>query len=196
MGAAVRAAGYPVWAGWLPEHAVPAAGAAALQPDEGFSEAPPAPGSVGLAVIDLAPIDTPAAQAALALAQDLAQHHRPVVFCARQHQHEAAAAALACGAFGYFVKPVEAGLLARSMPMWLARAAELRRLRQERGSLLDALTASRVVGTAVGILCERHRLTPAEAFDSLRRTARAERSAVAELARRVASGEGRSGTEM
>lgn len=190
--AQLRAAGYAAWAG-KPRPAPADAGFdERLEPDP--AEAGPAPGAAGvaLALIGLDPVGSPAARAALALARALASLHKPVVFCAgcRSHddEREGQAIALAHGAFAYFVKPVEPALLVRCLPAWLARAADLQALRRERGSLVEALRASRVVGTAVGILSERHRLTPEQAFDDLRRSARAERRALTEQARRVASG--------
>lgn len=188
LGALLRAAGRRAWVGHWPDWPAASLPDPVPQAADGHPDPAPAPADTGLAVLELDGPDTPAGLAALDLARRLAALQRPVVFCARQHDHATLAAAQACGAFAYFVKPVEPALLVRSMPVWQARAAELRQLRHERGSLLDALTASRLVGTAVGMLSERHRLTPEEAFDTLRRSARAERRAVAELARRVAAG--------
>lgn len=180
----LQASGYLVRAASLvPGLAPEAPFAQRLRLDD--APAPLAPSVVDLAVIELAAFDSAEGHAALALARELASLNRPVVFCVRRHEGDALAAALACGGFAYFVKPVEPALLLRSLPVWLARAAELRQLKRECGSLLDALTASRLVGTAVGILSERHRLTPEQAFDDLRRQARAGRRAIAEQARQV-----------
>lgn len=186
--ARLQAAGHRVWAGGLRLLPDGARFDERLQADDDESTPAPRSAAVALALIELDTAGSLRARGALALAAELAALHRPVVFCVRQHEGAGQAAALAHGAFAYFVKPVAPALVLGCLPAWLARAAELRALRRERGSLLEALRSSRVVGTAVGILAERHRLTPEQAFDDLRRSARAERQAITELARRVATG--------
>ena len=55
-------------------------------------------------------------------------------------------------------------------------------------SLVTALREHRLIGMAVGVLMERHSLTPEHAFDALRRQARSERVKVAQLAARIVDG--------
>jgi response regulator NasT len=55
-------------------------------------------------------------------------------------------------------------------------------LREEKQSLQQAVRHNRSIGTAVGLLMERHGLTSADAFETLRRQARSERRSVAALA--------------
>jgi hypothetical protein len=84
------------------------------------------------------------------------------------------------------------GALERLSP-WPAEAhalieglqAELTRLRRERDQLQTALDSRIVIEQAKGILAERFRLSPDQAFQGLRSGARASRTRLHELAARV-----------
>jgi response regulator NasT len=89
---------------------------------------------------------------------------------------------------GCFFKPLDVRVIVPSIRAWIARARELAELRSKQQSLLEALRHHRDIGAAVGILMERHRLTPEAAFDALRRQARRERQAIASLASGVMAG--------
>ena len=58
----------------------------------------------------------------------------------------------------------------------------------DRSSMIAALREHRVIGMAVGVLMERHRLSAELAFDALRRQARSERVKLAQLASRIVAG--------
>jgi response regulator NasT len=124
----------------------------------------------------------------VALAERLARAQIPFVFVTEHRDDALLKLAVQTGAIGYFVKPIDLSVLGPSIHTWLAWAAEARRCREERNALVDSVSESRSIGTAVGILSERHRLTPQEAFDALRRQARSERRALADLAAGVVEG--------
>jgi AmiR/NasT family two-component response regulator len=69
---------------------------------------------------------------------------------------------------------------------WQQRVVD--RLRSERESLIGALRDQRAIGAAVGMLIERHGLTPVAAFEALRRHARNERRSVRKVASDVVDG--------
>jgi hypothetical protein len=68
------------------------------------------------------------------------------------------------------------------------RDAELAALRRTVGQLEHALAARVSIERAIGVLAERHGTCPREAFDELRRRARAQGRAAQELAREVLDG--------
>ncbi len=107
----------------------------------------------------------------------------PVLFLTAFDEREIVEQAVADGAIGYLVKPVVGGQLAAAVDAALARAAELKSLRNSEQHLKTALKAQRAVSVAVGILMERHRLGAGEAFERLRRYARAHRRNVADVAK-------------
>jgi two-component system, response regulator PdtaR len=92
------------------------------------------------------------------------------------------------GAIGCFRKPVDVAILVPSIPVWMARAAQLVRFMERDRSMRAALQSSRHVGTAVGILMARYGIDAKRAFDSLRRGARDERISVRSLASRIVEG--------
>jgi response regulator NasT len=93
--------------------------------------------------------------------------------------------AIEAGAYACVVKPLDIAGLAPSLCAFAARAAEVRGLRDRQRALVHALGERRTVSTAVGVLCERHRLSPELAFDRLRRMARDQRSSVSAMAARL-----------
>jgi AmiR/NasT family two-component response regulator len=92
------------------------------------------------------------------------------------------------GAIGYLIQPLEANVLVPLIQAGLQWFAKWRRLGEDHRALLEALGESRSIGTAVGIIAERHQLTPRGAFERLRRKARDERRTVADLAAGVVNG--------
>ncbi|MDP2640336.1 MAG: ANTAR domain-containing protein, partial [Betaproteobacteria bacterium] len=94
------------------------------------------------------------------------------------------------GGLGYLVKPVRLNQLLTSVKAALARATDIEALEATEEQLLVALKGDRNVGIATGILMERHRLTAAEAFETLRGGARARQRKLGEVAAEiVAAGE-------
>jgi response regulator NasT len=89
------------------------------------------------------------------------------------------------GALGYLVKPLDIAQILPALETALSRAQEIRQLRNKEGQLTTALTGSREVSMAVGLLMERHHLNRDEAFEALRARARSSRRALAEVAHEV-----------
>lgn len=89
------------------------------------------------------------------------------------------------GALGYLVKPVTIAQLIPMVESALARAAEIRKLRETEQQLQAALNDARDINVAIGILMERANADRDAAFELLRSRARASRRKVADLAREL-----------
>ena len=124
----------------------------------------------------------------MALARRLAQARIPFIVLSARSDTTLVERAIEAGAMGCFFKPVEVAIIAPSIRAWIARASELEHLRHEQRRLLEALHQRRSIGTAVGVIMERHGLTPGDAFEALRRQARNERQSVARLALAIVEG--------
>ena len=124
----------------------------------------------------------------MALARQLAHAHIPFIVLSARHDTTLVERAIEAGAMGCFFKPVDVAVIVPSIRAWIACASELSQLRREQRTLLAALHHRRSVGTAVGVIMERHGLTPVDAFEALRRHARSERQSVASLASAIVAG--------
>ena len=119
----------------------------------------------------------------LELAQRLrALDHIPFMLLTAYSDQAIVERAAACGALGYLVKPVDLPQLVPAMEAALARADELKELKEARQHLQRALDAEREISIAVGITMMQYRLDRKAAFDLLRNTARSQRRKLAELA--------------
>ena len=76
--------------------------------------------------------------------------------------------AVDAGVFGYLVKPFRESDLLPAIEAARARHAELQALRDEAGSLRDALEARKLIERAKGLLMEKDGLSEGEAFARLR----------------------------
>jgi AmiR/NasT family two-component response regulator len=122
------------------------------------------------------------------LAQALARSQVPFVFLSPREDPALVQRAVEMGAMGYFLKPLDVSLIVPSIRAWRARAAELQQLGQDQRSLQEAVRSNRSIGTAVGMMMERHQLTSERAFEVLRRQARNERVSVVHLSGRIVAG--------
>lgn len=86
------------------------------------------------------------------------------------------------GALGYLVKPLDIQQIVPSIEAALARAVEIRKLRESEAQLNAALAGSREISMVVGLLMQRDCLDRTKAFELLRRHARSQRRPVAEVA--------------
>ncbi len=86
------------------------------------------------------------------------------------------------GALGYLVKPLDVTQLVPSLEAALARAREIRALREAEERLTRALGTSRDTATAVGLVMERYRLDRQAAFEALRQHARSQRRKLEDVA--------------
>jgi response regulator NasT len=124
----------------------------------------------------------------MTLARQLARAHVPFGVLSARDDAERVRGAIESGAMGCIFKPLDVAIVAPSIAPWVARACEIRQLRDEKRSLQQAVGQNRSIGTAVGLLMERHGLSLGDAFEALRRQARSERRSVAALASDIVTG--------
>jgi response regulator NasT len=106
----------------------------------------------------------------------------PVMFLSAHDQPELVERAIREGALGYLVKPLSAAQIAPAVAAALARAADIKQLKQAEQSLSVALRTNRDIATAVGLIMERHELSAEDAFETLRAYARRHRISVHSVA--------------
>ena len=106
----------------------------------------------------------------------------PFLFLSAYNDTETVQAAAQRGALGYLVKPLEVANILPTLESALARAAEIRRLRESEANLSTALAASRDASMAIGLLMERLRLDRDQAYELLRQYARSQRRKLADVA--------------
>lgn len=110
------------------------------------------------------------------------------IFLSAYDDQEMVKQAAEYGALGYLVKPVDVPHLLPTIQAALARAEEIRKLRQSEQHLNIALQGSRDISVAMGILMERHKIGQQDAFERLRRSARNLRRKAAEVATEIIAG--------
>lgn len=118
---------------------------------------------------------------------ELARHLRektdvPFMFFSAYGDMEVVRQAAEHGAVGYLVKPLDIAQIIPSIESGLARAEEIRKLRQTEAGLATALAAGRETSIAIGLLMERHHLDRDAAFNTLRESARIQRRKVSDIA--------------
>jgi len=96
----------------------------------------------------------------------------PFMFLSATHDAGIVAQATDGGAVGYLVKPVDVANIVPSVRAAMARADEIRGLRNSESRLTLALNAGRETGMAVGVLMERYRTDRDSAFRIMREHAR------------------------
>ena len=100
--------------------------------------------------------------------QMLEQRQIPIVMLTAFSEAALVGRAVDAGVFGYLVKPFRESDLLPAIEAARARHAELQALRDEAGSLRDALEARKVIERAKGLLMEKDGLSEGEAFARLR----------------------------
>lgn len=108
----------------------------------------------------------------------------PIIFLTAYGGSEFVARAIAQRAYAYLVKPITGDQLIPLVRTALC-AAELEQAKEDK--LLAALSDSREISTAVGMLAERHGWSIDQAFAGLRMTARSEGRRIVEVAARIIS---------
>jgi response regulator NasT len=122
------------------------------------------------------------------LAEELAERFQvPFLFLSAYDDTETISRATELGALGYLVKPLDVPQIIPSIEAALARAAQIRSLKDTGEQLNHALESGREISTAVGILMERLRLTREAALDNLRATARSQRRRMEDVAAAIVS---------
>ncbi len=106
----------------------------------------------------------------------------PVMFLSAYSDPEVVREAVAEGALGYLLKPIDVLQLPPSIEAALARAAEFRKLKTTESNLNTALSGNREISMAVGVVMERYRLQQSAAFEALRTFARSHRRKLSEVA--------------
>jgi AmiR/NasT family two-component response regulator len=109
----------------------------------------------------------------------------PFLFLSAYGDQEIVKQAAEEGALGYLVKPLDIQQIVPSIEAALARGGDIRKLRESEAQLNTALTGSREISMAVGLLMMRDRLNREQAFDLLRANARSQRRAVSEVAKEL-----------
>jgi AmiR/NasT family two-component response regulator len=93
----------------------------------------------------------------------------PIVMLTAYGQQELVSRAVEAGVFGYLVKPFREQDLVPAIQTARARHEELAALREEAGSLAEALAARKAIERAKGLLMEKEGLSEQEAFARLRK---------------------------
>ncbi len=106
----------------------------------------------------------------------------PVVFLSAYDGSKIVEAAVAEGALGYVIKPIDVTKLIPTIEAALERAVELRTSKESESRLSSALDTGKVVNVVVGVIMERNHTTRDEAFELLRQKARSERRKVRDVA--------------
>ncbi|MCO5097848.1 MAG: response regulator [Rhodocyclaceae bacterium] len=144
---------------------------------------------IGLERPDIAVLDVRMpGQSGLELAKQFQEHPGlPFIFLTAYGDEDIVREAIAHGALGYLVKPVDIHQLIPAIEAAVARAADLWGLRNTERQLQTALNENREVSMAVGLLVERRRISRQQAFDALRATARTQRRKIGEVAEEILS---------
>ena len=125
-------------------------------------------------------------QGGLCLAERLRElDHIPFMMLSAYSDASTVAKANLAGAMGYVVKPIDTVQLVPAIEAALARSNELSNLRTGRLQLQAALDGERDISVAVGITMVQHRLKRDDAFEMLRKSARAQRCKLTYLAAQV-----------
>lgn len=111
--------------------------------------------------------------------------HVPFLYLSAHGQADIVKDAAQHGALGYLVKPLDMPQILPSIEAALARAAEIRKLRESEAQLNTALAGAREISMAIGVLMERAHLDNKQAFEALRGQARTERRKLQEVAQDV-----------
>jgi DNA-binding response OmpR family regulator len=112
----------------------------------------------------------------------------PAMFLSANNDAAVVANATDGGAVGYLVKPVNTAHIVPSVRAALARADDIRVLRDSESRLALALQAGRETGMAVGVLMERNRTDRETAFRMLREYARSHQRKLNDVAVEVLEG--------
>jgi len=118
-----------------------------------------------LAVMD---VKMPELDGIEAARQMLEQRQIPIVMLTAFSEAALVGRAVDAGVFGYLVKPFRESDLLPAIEAARARHAELQALRDEAGSLRDALEARKLIERAKGLLMEKDGLSEGKAFARLR----------------------------
>ena len=109
----------------------------------------------------------------------------PVIFLSAYSDEDTVKAAIASGCMNYLVKPCSLEQLILTIEAVLERNKEIINLKYENKQLDKALSQSRSVCIAIGLIMKNQLLTEEAAFEYLRKNARDQRRKITELAEEV-----------
>lgn len=104
-------------------------------------------------------------------------------------QREIVEQARDAGALAYLVKPFHKSDVVPAIELAVARFRELRALIAENESLNDRLEARKAIDRAKGMLIDRHRMSEADAFGFIQRTAMSRREPMRTVAEAIVRGD-------
>ncbi len=107
------------------------------------------------------------------------------IFLSAYADRELVELAIAEGALGYLVKPVNSTQLIPAVKAAIERSAELRRLQEAEVSLTHAIETNREISVAIGIYMERFDVSREQAIEALRGMARPQRRKLVDVAREL-----------
>ncbi len=109
----------------------------------------------------------------------------PVIFLSAYSDEDTVKAAIASGCMNYLVKPCSLEQLILTIEAVLERNKEIINLKYKNKQLDKALSQSRSVCIAIGLIMKNQLLTEEAAFEYLRKNARDQRRKITELAEEV-----------
>lgn len=89
------------------------------------------------------------------------------------------------GAISYLVKPVNLTQVIPAIETALKRSEDLVSLKKSSEMLQTALDGDRAVSVAIGVVMEKHKLSNAEAFETIRRAARSNHQKLIDVANEI-----------
>jgi two-component system, response regulator PdtaR len=117
------------------------------------------------------------------LAQQLTERFFvPFVYLSAYDDEAMISAAVAAGAMAYLVKPIDPQQIVPVVRAALRRSQELRALQSQTERLTAAVQTGKQIGIATGLIMANLRLDQQEAFERLRRQARARRARLEDFA--------------
>ncbi len=121
-------------------------------------------------------------QSGLETAQGLKHLGIPSIFLSAYNDETYVKQAVAEGALGYLIKPLDVAKVIPAIETALERAQEIQQLHDTNKRLDGALETGNLVNVVVGMLMQRHHLGRQDAFELLRRKARTDRRKVKNVA--------------
>jgi two-component system, response regulator PdtaR len=106
----------------------------------------------------------------------------PFVYLSAYDDEAMISAAVAAGAMAYLVKPIDPQQIVPVVRAALRRSQELRALQSQTERLATAVQTGKQIGIATGLIMANLRLDQQEAFERLRRQARARRARLEDFA--------------
>jgi response regulator NasT len=126
----------------------------------------------------------------LAAAREIAGERRAAVLILTAFsQRDLIEQARDSGAVAYLVKPFQKSELIPAIEVALGRFKETRALEEEVHSLQESLETRKLVDRGKGILMDKFKMSEADAFGFIQKSAMRERVTMKEIARRIIDGE-------